>query len=836
MKEFSVELEELDESHDYRTHGLPEVSLNTSSIMGESLSRKRTAGAPSSLGVGVGRFEPESDGNSRVDPSSANSNDFLSMNNRYRRRNNHDQQDNLEEERAYIEPRKIDEGVNGEYSELIPEDDSPYPEVRASVPNSDDPTIPHNTVRMWTIGMLMTTLGCSLNVLFSLHSPVFQISTFVSAIVAWPLGVLWDKVVPNRRVLGLELNPCPFNIKEHAIIVIMANVSFGSGAAYLTDVIITMRKFYGIDFGWGFETVSIIASQAIGFSIAGFVRRVLVYPASMIWPSNLVTTTFLTNIHLKVNHVANGWRISRLHFFLIVVGCYFVWNWVPYFLAPCLSYFSFATWIAPNNIVVNQLFGTYSGLGMLPFTLDWNQIAGYIGSPLIPPFFAVGNILLCIVLVFWIAAPILQYSNVFYGHYLPMESLYVYDRFQQVYQVDRILTKDKQFNFEEYKNYSPVYLASTFAISYGMSFAAISSALVHCLLFDRANIMYYWRNSRVEPDDIHMRLIKRYKEVPDWWFVVSFLAFIALAIVSIRVWPTELPVWSLFVALALAVGFVIPVAIVFALTNIEVGLNVLTEFLVGYMLPGRPVATMMFKTYGYITNSQAVVFLQDMKLGHYLKISPRILFIAQLISCVWGSVVQLVVMNWCLAHIHGVCEEHQPGGFNCPQAKIFFNASLVWGVIGPQRLFSSGQMYSTMLYFFLLGSILPILTWLWLKRRPRSFARYFHWPVFFNGVGLLPPATPFNYITYCMVGYIFGFWIKRNYFNWWAKYNYSLSAGLDLGLALGTFLVFLVTLSNKVQAPNWWGAYTGGAFNTADYKLTPLKTLQDGESFGPSSW
>jgi hypothetical protein len=62
------------------------------------------------------------------------------------------------------------------------------------------------------------------------------------------------------------------------------------------------------------------------------------------------------------------------------------------------------------------------------------------------------------------------------------------------------------------------------------------------------------------------------------------------------------------------------------ITNWQLGLNVLTEFIVGYMLPGRPMAMMLFKTYGYITMAQALYFTQDMKLGHYIKVPvcPRL--------------------------------------------------------------------------------------------------------------------------------------------------------------------------------------------------------------------
>lgn len=59
------------------------------------------------------------------------------------------------------------------------------------------------------------------------------------------------------------------------------------------------------------------------------------------------------------------------------------------------------------------------------------------------------------------------------------------------------------------------------------------------------------------------------------------------------------------------------------------GLNVITEYIMGYVYPGRPVANMCFKVYGYISMKQALSFLQDFKLGHYMKIPPRTMFMAQ---------------------------------------------------------------------------------------------------------------------------------------------------------------------------------------------------------------
>ena len=49
--------------------------------------------------------------------------------------------------------------IEEEYS--IESDNSPFAEVRANVPNSDDPDLPINTFRMWFLGIVFTMVGSS---------------------------------------------------------------------------------------------------------------------------------------------------------------------------------------------------------------------------------------------------------------------------------------------------------------------------------------------------------------------------------------------------------------------------------------------------------------------------------------------------------------------------------------------------------------------------------------------------------------------------------------------------------------------------------------------------
>lgn len=59
-------------------------------------------------------------------------------------------------------------------------ENSPYPEVASAVPNTDDETLPCNTIRAWVIGLIFTTIGSGLNMLFNLRNPSITITSIVA--------------------------------------------------------------------------------------------------------------------------------------------------------------------------------------------------------------------------------------------------------------------------------------------------------------------------------------------------------------------------------------------------------------------------------------------------------------------------------------------------------------------------------------------------------------------------------------------------------------------------------------------------------------------------------
>jgi hypothetical protein len=94
-----------------------------------------------------------------------------------------------------------------------------------------------------------------------------------------------------------------------------------------------------------------------------------------------------------------------------------------------------------------------------------------------------------------------------------------------------------------------LFLSTTFAMSYGLSFAAVTATLMHALLYYRRQIWTQARRSLSEQPDIHARLMMRYKEVPEWWYAIVFATMFVFGIISIEVYKTQFPVWAFVVAL-----------------------------------------------------------------------------------------------------------------------------------------------------------------------------------------------------------------------------------------------------------------------------------------------
>lgn len=478
------------------------------------------------------------------------------------------------------------------------QENSPHEAVRASVPPTDNTTLSINTPRMWCLSVIFAILGSSTNLFFSLRYPSVAITPVIALLLVHPLGHLWDFVlkrpydpeedfvdgvrvpsvsdeahsahkVQKRTRVRRWLAQGRWNEKEHTCVYVSSNVAFGF--AFATDVIVEQTQFYNQEAPIVYQLLLTISTQILGYGFAGLTRRFLVRPSGMIWPGTLMSAAMFSTLHKQENKPAGGWTISRWKFFYIVWTVSFLFYFLPGLLMPALSYFNVITWFAPKNVVVANLFGVSSGLGLFPLTFDWAQVT-YVGSPLLVPFWAAMNVIGGLAVVMWIIAPILYYTNVLFASYMPILSAAVFDNTGKVYDVSRILTPDFLFDREAYQSYSRVFLPITYVLSYGVQFAALSSLLTHTACWHGRDIWRSWKRAleearedgqaKYEPvagspgslprqstdesgrrmssashadgiisrEDIHSKLMKRYKDAPLSWYLITFLSMTAIGI------------------------------------------------------------------------------------------------------------------------------------------------------------------------------------------------------------------------------------------------------------------------------------------------------------------
>ncbi|BFI12331.1 hypothetical protein MPTK1_4g06980 [Marchantia polymorpha subsp. ruderalis] len=513
------------------------------------------------------------------------------------------------------------------------DDQSPVEEVALTVATTDDPTLPVWTFRMWFLGLLSCVVLAFLNQFFSYRIEPLTISSVSAQIACLPLGQLMAATLPTRKwfqgtPFEFSLNRGPFNMKEHVLITIFANA--GAGGAYAISIVTIVKAFYRRPLSFFASLAITVTTQMIGFGWAGLFRNVLVKPAHMWWPSNLVQVSLFRTLHETDYRPKRG--LTRGQFFVIVLGCSFCWYVLPGYLFPMLSSLSWVCWAWPTTVQAHQLGSGLHGLGLGAIALDWSTIGSFLGSPLATPFFAIANIFAGFCVITYIITPICYYLDVYNAKTFPIFSSRLFDASGQLYDINRVISNKFSLDVEAYNNYSKLHISVFFVMTYGVGFAALTATISHVILFHGKDIWYQMRAAlRLKQEDVHTRLMRAYPEVPGWWFHGLLLLFIILSIAACEVFndQLQLPWWGVLFACALAIAFTLPIGVIAATTNQVPGLNIITEYLIGYAYPGRPVANVCFKTYGYISMTQAITFLSDFKLGHYMKIPPRSMFVVQ---------------------------------------------------------------------------------------------------------------------------------------------------------------------------------------------------------------
>ncbi|RDX76911.1 Oligopeptide transporter 7, partial [Mucuna pruriens] len=703
-------------------------------------------------------------------------------------------------------------------------------QVALTVPTRDDPSLPVLTFRMWVLGTLSCVLLSFLNQFFWYRTEPLTITAISAQIAVVPLGQFMAATITKRIFFRgtrweFTLNPGPFNVKEHVLVTIFANS--GAGTVYAIHVVTAVKIFYHKHISFFVSFLVVITTQVLGFGWAGIFRRYLVEPAAMWWPANLVQVSLfrVKQIHNHILEIKKGLScviiyralhekderakggLTRSQFFVIAFLCSFAYYVVPGYIFQMVTSLSWICWLFPNNVLAQQLGSGLYGLGIGAIGIDWSTISSYLGSPLASPWFATANVAAGFVLVMYILTPLCYWFNVYNAKTFPIFSDKLFTENGEIYNITKIIDSNFHLDLAAYEQQGRLYLSTFFAMTYGVGFAALTATIMHVALFHGREIWEQSKSSFKETKvDIHTKLMRRYKQVPEWWFVCILIATIATTVFTCEYFieQLQLPWWGVLLACAIAIFFTLPIGIITAITNQSPGLNIITEYIIGYIYPGYPVANMCFKVYGYISMTQAITFLQDFKLGHYMKIPPRTMFMAQIVGTLIAGFVYLGTAWWLMETIPDICQDTS-SVWTCPSDTVFYDASVIWGLIGPRRIFGDLGSYEKVNWFFLGGAITPLLVWFCARAFPQQeWIRLINMPVLIGATGMMPPATAVNYTSWIFIGFLSGFVVFRYKPQWWQRHNYVLSGALDAGLAFMGVLLYLCLGLEDISI-NWWG-------------------------------
>ncbi|CAF1320986.1 unnamed protein product [Didymodactylos carnosus] len=518
-------------------------------------------------------------------------------------------------------------------------------------------------------------------------------------------------------------------------------------------------------------------------------RRFLVWPSEMIWPYNLPYIAFLRTIHEKEQSLASKWlNISRIKFFIIVCTCSTIYYFLPGYIMPVLTAFSWLCYINPKNVLLSQLTGN-GGFGFGSLQFDWASTGiAYLGSPILSPRWAQMNILVGFILFIWIFIPIFYYTNVWNFKNLPISSP------QFFYNTVTVnLTNGTTIDTQS------VSLTATYVIGYNLFFASLAALIVHTILYHGQEILKQSHTSlNKRQNDVHCTMMSKYNEVPDWEYGLIFLCAFLCACICCH-YGQFMPWYYLFLIIPLTFLSLLPAGIVRAQSNIFISISNMSFILGGLLLQNDPIGNTTFYNCMWSIQDQPLSLLRGLKFGHYMKISPRAMFSIQLLTTILTTIVKYSISNHLLNSVPGICDTNLDW-----QCLYLGQSGILYSQEDPSDVLGRRSIYSPMLWLILVGALLPIIFWLLKQKFPHvQWLQHVHIPIMLATFALIVFSSATAYLTsWLIIGFIFHTLIRKW---WWDRYALLFSIAMDMGVQISLFFIFFVLKYRNVSFPQWWG-------------------------------
>nr|XP_019012500.1 OPT family small oligopeptide transporter [Kwoniella pini CBS 10737]OCF51281.1 OPT family small oligopeptide transporter [Kwoniella pini CBS 10737] len=674
----------------------------------------------------------------------------------------------------------------------------------------DDPDQPVLTLRFWFLGTGLACFGAVLAEIYYWKPQGATVSALFQLIIAYIMGKILERLPSHGK--WRHVNPGPFNIKEHAAIVIYASTA--SIIAEAVSVVAILNLYYGLDLNPGIAIIQTWAAQCIGYAICGVLQSSLIYPTYALWPATIPTISLLQSMHF--GGLLNK---KKMKFFWIVFTAIFFWEIIPSWMFPLLTAVSIVCLVDNGrHTFVRNLFGAGSsneGLGFFSFGFDWILItqAYPLYWPLQTQVSAWIGMLLC-----YIIATGAYYSDVGQGksNGLPFMSTSLFTSNGTKYDQTKILDSNYGLNHTAYQEYGRPYYTSTYQMSLTThNLSCAGAAVTHVILWHYKDIIAGWAgirrgNKDLDIDDVHYQKMKAYKVVPQWVYGCLFLVSMAIAMGTAYFGGrTTIPAWSILLFSFIGYFFAIILGFLKAVTGFDTSINGIIQIIAAFIHPGKPLANLYASLYGYYAPLQTLYMLSDQKLGQYAKVPPRVTFVAQLAGTFVGATLNYVLYKSIVSqNREALLDPLGTREWSGWQVQGTNSKAVTFGALG-QEMYLAGKPYWFIPAALGIGVVLPIPFWLMHRKFPNQRVwSYLNIPIITNYAGWLAYSVNGMWWPGAIIGFASQYWARKYRPRWFIKYNYLLSAALDGGTQVIYFILNFAIFgaaSASVTFPYWWG-------------------------------